>query len=241
MTCRQLMKHLALAAALAVPAGAAAETLIEKVLRVSGLTLAPTHVRDPDDGIKPGSIWIVSLDRRTTRALTTDGGYRSPTFSPVAGSIYALKHDMIVRIPSEGGTAVSVQRIPGAIKLVGFDGKSLDEMLVLIDTGASGSPLGVVSLKSGRVTPLPYDARSDDEHRLLEQIRAQHRLYGDTIVYTKRETKEGIARIIEWTDVYLQQGTAPPRNMSGCDGLNCVQPALSPDKRTVAFVKTGAQ
>jgi Tol biopolymer transport system component len=30
-----------------------------------------------------------------------------------------------------------------------------------------------------------------------------------------------------------------PQNVSGCDGVNCGQPALSPDGRRVAFVKAG--
>jgi hypothetical protein len=241
MICRQLMKHLAVAAVLAIPAGAAAESLVEKLLRVSGLTLAPTHVRGPGDEIEAGNIWIVNLDRRSASALTVDGGYRSPTFSPAAGSVYALKGDTIVRIPPEGGAAVPVQKIPGAIKLVGFDGRSADEVVVLLDIGAAGSPLGVASLKSGKVTPLPYDAKSDDERRILTQIRAQDRIYGNTIVYTKTESKRGLARNIEWTDVYLRHDNAPPQNISACDGVNCAQPALSPDKRSVVFVKTGPQ
>jgi Tol biopolymer transport system component len=66
-------------------------------------------------------------------------------------------------------------------------------------------------------------------------------VYGDTRVYTETESKRGLSRNIEWTDVYLRRSNAAPLNVSTCDGVNCIQPALSPDGRSVAFVKAGAQ
>ena len=72
---------------------------------------------------------------------------------------------------------------------------------------------------------------------MLAQIRAQDRSYGDTTVYTKTETKSGLSRPIEWIDVFVKRGAAPPQNVSACDGVNCVQPALSPDGQRVVFVK----
>jgi hypothetical protein len=95
----------------------------------------------------------------------------------------------------------------------------------------------VLSLQSGRVTPLPYDDSSDGQRRMLAQVRAQDRSYGETRVYTKTETKSGLSRPIEWTDVFLTRGAGSPQNVSACDGVNCVQPSLSPDGRSVAFVK----
>ena len=88
------------------------------------------------------------------------------------------------------------------------------------------------------MTPLPA-GQSDDERTLLAQIRGQERLYGDTVVYTKTETKRGLSRAIEWTDVYIKRGSEAPLNVSACDGVNCVQPSLSPDRRSVVFVKAG--
>jgi hypothetical protein len=239
MLWHRVVKQVAVAAALSMPVAADAQSLIDKLLRIAGLTAAPSQMRGPGDEVESGSIWMANLDQRTTRALTSEGGYRSPVFSPADGAIYALKGDTIVRLPADARNATAV-KVPGAIKLVGFDGKSTDELLVLFDAGPADSPLGTVSLKTGRVTPLPYDPKSDDQRRMLAQIRVQDRVYGDTSVYTRTESKRGLSRNLEWTDVYLRRGNAAPQNISTCDGVSCVQPALSPDGRSVAFVRAGS-
>jgi hypothetical protein len=71
------------------------------------------------------------------------------------------------------------------------------------------------------------------------EIRGQERDYGTTTLYLKTESKQGLSRTAEWTDVWLRRGDAGPVNVSRCDGVNCGQPALSPDGRRVAFVKAG--
>ncbi len=228
----------AVAVALVAPASAATESLVNRLLRISGLTVAPGQMRDSGDEATAGNIWIASLDRRTAKALTSEGGYRSPLFSTADGSLYALKGDLLVRVPAEGGKPAAVRKVTGTLKLVGFDGKNPDEILVLLDDGA-GAPLAVVSLKSGAVTRLPYNAKSQEDRRMLAQVRGQDRVYGDTFVYIKTESKRGLSRNIEWTDVYIRRGNAAPQNISACDGMSCGEPALSPDGRSIAFVKTG--
>jgi hypothetical protein len=215
----------------------AQETLVQKLLRIAGLTAAPSQMRGPGDEVDPGNIWIADLNRHTTKAVTNDGGYRSPVVSS-DGKIYALKGDTIVRMSLGGGAAAPVQKAPGATKLVGFENDSGDDIVVLLDAAAAASPLAVVSLGSGKVTPWSYDPRSDDQRRIVAQVRAQDRVYGDTTVYAKTETKQGLSRNLEWTDVYIRRGSGAPQNISRCDGDNCVQPALSPDKQSVAYVKT---
>lgn len=222
------------AAVLAVQTPAPNESFLEKLLRIAGLTAAPSQMRGPSDEVLRGNVWIAQVSGGAPKALTTDGGYRSPVFS-ADRTIYALHEDAIVRIPTRGGAVARVQAAPGVLKLVGFDRKSADEVVVLLDDTAA-SPLAAVSLRTGKIAPLPYDGRSNDEQRALAQVRAQDRVYGATTLYIKTETKQGISRPVEWTDVYVQSGGAP-RNISACDGVNCVQPALSPDGRTVAFIK----
>ncbi len=234
MTRSRLIICIAVAALLAFPTSAVAGSLVDKLLRISGLTLAPGQMRGAGDEAE-GSIWIADLERRSVSPVTPHGGYRSPVFSPADGSIFALKGDRVIRMPPGGGTPTAVQRASGAVKLAGFDGKNADEIVVLLEEGSS--PLGVLSLKTGKLTPLPYEANSDDQRRILGQIRGQDRFYGETTVYVKTESKEGLSRTIEWTDVYVRRGDSTPQNVSSCDGVNCTQPALSPDGRRVAFVK----
>jgi hypothetical protein len=235
MTCWRLMKGMVVVAALAVPINAVADSLLDKLLRIAGLTAAPGQMRD--DGVDPGSVWIANPERGTVTRLTADSGYRSPLFSPADGSIFALKGDTIVRLPLEGSAPAAIQRVTGAVKLVGFDSKNPDELVILLDGGSS--PLAVLALKNGRVTPMPYDAKSDGQRRMLAQIRGQDRVYGTTSVFLRTERKQGLSRTVEWTDVYLRRGDSTPQNVSACDGVSCAQPALSLDGKRVAFVKAG--
>jgi hypothetical protein len=234
---RHVVIGAAVAAALALPSRAAADSLVDRLLRIAGLTAAPAQMRGPGDAVDTGNIWIADLERRTATPATSDGGYRSPVFSPADGSIFTLKDAAVMRIPLDGGAPTFVQRAGGAAKLVGFDDTKTEEIVVLVEGAAS--PLAVLSLKTGTVTPLPYDETSAQQQRMLAQIRGQDRVYGTTHVYVKAESKRGLSRTIEWTDIYVRHGDSPPQNVSGCDGVSCGQPALSPDGRRVAFVKGG--
>jgi hypothetical protein len=218
------------------PPPAPKESIIAKLLRIAGLTVAPTQMRGPGEEVTPGNVWIVEVDGRAPRALTFDGGYRSPVIGP-DGSVYALKADSVVRLSADQGQASPVQKAGGVRKLVGFDPAARDEVVVLLEAPVSGAPLAALSLKTGAVTPLPHDVQSEDERTLVAQIRGQDRVYGDMVVYTKTETKRGLARPIEWTDIYVKRANDAPQNVSACDGVNCVQPALSADRRRVVFIK----
>jgi hypothetical protein len=233
---RRLAQLAAVGSLLALPAAAAAESMIDRLLRVAGLTAAPAQMRSPGDEVEVGDVWVADAAGGPASPLTAGGGYRSPVFAPDA-SIVALRGDTLVRIPAGGGSAATVQRAAGVVKLVGFDARNADELVVLLDGGAA--PLGVLAVKNGRITPLPHDPKSDAERRMLAQARGQERTYGDASVYVRAESKRGLSRTIEWTDVYFRRGGAPPRNVSACDGTSCGQPALSPDGRRIAFVKAG--
>jgi len=211
------------------------EPLLTKLLRIAGLTAAPSQMRGPADDAAVGNIWMVSIDRRDGRALTTDGGYRSPIFLPNGSTVLALRGNAIVQLGAAPRNVPPVRMTAAVMKLVGIDSENPSEVVVL--TPDAGSPLAAVSLQNGTVTALRFDASDEAQRRLLAQIRAQDRSYGDTTVYTKTETKSGLSRPIEWLDVFVKRGAAPPQNVSGCDGVSCVQPALSPDGQRVVFVK----
>ena len=210
------------------------ETLLQRLLRIAGLTAAPSQMRAPGDP-QPGDIWIAEVGTGTAQALTRDGGYRSPVFDPSDAFIYALRDDVVIRMPTAGGTAMSQGHAPGAVKLVGFEGP--DDLLVLTSAQPPASPFSLLSLKTGRLTPLPHDPKSPEELRLLAFVRGDERVYGETRVYTRTESRQSALRTTEWTDVYVARGTEPPLNVSACGGVNCSAPALSRNGRQIAFVK----
>jgi hypothetical protein len=210
------------------------KSLLATLLRIAGLTATPSQVRGPNDEVRDGDVWLVGVDGGEARALTTGGGFRSPVFSAGDSSVIALKAGAIVQIGLDG-RVVQLQRVNGVAKLVGFDGTDRDALVVLMDNAAS--PIAAISIQTGRVTPLAYDVASPTDQRMLAQVRGDARTYRDTSLYTKTETKSGLARSIEWIDVYVKRGAAAAKNVSACDGVNCVQPALSADGRRIAFVK----
>lgn len=232
------MHALLIAVMLAAQPAKPSETLLQKLLRIAGLTAAPSQMRAPG-GARPGAVWIADLDGRTTAALTKDANYRSPVFSLSGTDVYALKGDTVVRIGIATGSETAGKTVRGAVKLVGFDRQHADELVLLVDPEGYGSPLVSLSLNTGVVRPLHHDATSADERRLLAAIRAGDRTYGDTRVYTRTESRSGLTRKVEWTDVYIARGAAAPANVSACGGVDCGDPALSPDGRRIAYIKSG--
>lgn len=229
------LRWLATSALLCVASALAAESLLDRLLRIAGLTAnPPAHIMAPGDDIEAGDLWIAEPGMPAV-ALTKDGGYRSPVFSPADGSLLALKGGKVVRLRGAGRETVVVAA-RGVRKLVGMAANKPDELVVLSDGTA---PLAILSLKTGRLAPLPFDANSEAQRDMLAQIRGQERDYGATRLSVKTESKRIRQRTIEWTDVYLRRAGAAPQNVSACDGVNCGEPALSPDAKTVVFVKSG--
>lgn len=236
-----LMTVLAWAAGLAAPAPpdppkGGEQSVMQRLLRIAGLTAAPAQLRGPDDAIKSGNLWVSNLVDSSRAALTIDGGYSSPIFAS-DGAIYALKGTAIVRILRPSGGPVEVRKVEGVKKLVGFDDTG-DDLIVLLESPRAGSVLGAVSLRTGEMAAVPFRADSDDARKMLAQMRGQERVYGETIVYTKAETKSGLSRTLTWTDVYVRTGTQGTRNVSLCNGDSCTQPALAPDGRVVVYVRS---
>jgi hypothetical protein len=211
----------------------AAESLLDKLLRISGLGAAPGQQRS-DEG-EAGSLWLARVDAGAAQGVTATGGFRSPVFTLDDAAILALRADQLVRVNLPQGEARVLRPAPGVRKLVGFDPQSPDELLVLMDSAAK--PLAALSLKTGAITALAYDPSAPEQQRLLGQIRAQDRVSGKTSVSVQTERRQGLARAIEWTAIFVRQGDAPARNVSGDESVNCSQPAISHDTRRVVFVK----
>lgn len=219
--------------ALATLGARGAETLLEKLLRITGLSAAPGQLREGE--ATPGSIWVCDIRGGAPVRWTDGGGFRSPVFAIADGSVFAIAGQTLVRIPAAGAPPVALRSVPGLAKLVGFDSQAPNELIVLMDD--STAPLAALSLVTGTLTTLPFDRGAPGQDRLLSQIRAQDRGRGDLRVLVRKQQRQGLSRTIEWTDVMVQLAPGEPRNVSRCDGVNCSQPALSPDATRVVFVK----
>src|SRR5207248_111516 len=102
------------AAVLAVHPAAQKESLVDRLLRIAGLTAAPSQMRGPSEDVLGGNIWIAQLSGGAPKALTKDGGYRSPVYSR-DGTIYALRENAIVRVHSRNGSSAKAQNAPGGV------------------------------------------------------------------------------------------------------------------------------
>ena len=212
------------------------ESLRHRLLRYSGLADNPSTLKGPEqDG--SGQIWLAELGNQQTRPLTTGGGYRSPVFIPGRTSILALKGADIVRLRLDGGAPERVYTISGISKLVGFNRDAPDQLLVVTEDALGKPTIGLLSTKTGRIVPIPYDAASSDDRRMLEHLRGWDRVYGRTSLDVRTLTKESFSGRVQSTDVFLTADGGTPINVSRCEGADCGQPSLSTDRRLIVFIK----
>jgi hypothetical protein len=218
------------------PHAVQAVSFFERLLQVTGISATSGTQKGDEDTELTGDIIVVDLSRNSFQRLT-NGGYRSPVFAPGDKALLALKGDTLVRVLLDRGKEEALYSKKGLMKLVGFDKKDADKLLVLIEGGEGRVSAGFLSLRSGDVTTLPYDPNSNDDRRMLSHIKGWERVYGDVRVYPEQRTKKVMGRTVAWTDVFLQRGNEVPLNLSNGDGTSCGQPSLSQNRNFVAYVR----
>src|SRR5207237_823973 len=119
----------------------------------------------------------------------------------------------------------------------GFTRDDPNKVLILAQSNENSLSVELLSLQSGQITPLHYDKQPAEDQLLLTHFPGRERLYADTKVYVKRETKMGMAGNEEWTVVYYKQGAKEPVDLSSANGNHCSQPALSHNGHQVVFVQ----
>jgi hypothetical protein len=217
------------------------ETFLRKILRITGISASPSTLKGPGDEVKSGQIWLADLDSKKQRSLTSDGRYRSPVFVPGSGNILALRGTDLVQISPSGGGPQKLYSIDGIYKLVGFSQDDVDKVLILVAEKNGAWTVGLLSVQTGKVDSIPYDADSGEDRQMLEHLRSWDRVYGDKSISVKRQSKHSFSGPVEWTDVFLREGGNPPINISACDEVNCGQPSLSSTGKLLVFVKAESQ
>ena len=214
----------------------------DRVLKFLGISESPGTLKGPGDEVVSGELWLADLQAKTTRALTSGGGYRSPTFLAGNKDVLALRGTEVVRVPIAGGADKKLYSVDGILKLVGASSEDVTTILVLLrgETGAHPR-VGLLAVGTGAVTPVSYDAASSQDLQMIEDLRGWARTYGDRHIYMKRQSKQAFSGTVEWSDVFLQVGSQPPVDVSRCDGVNCGQPSLSAEGRWLVFVKAPAE
>jgi hypothetical protein len=214
------------------------ETTTQWLLRFLGISAAPSAMKGEDDTIT-GDLWLHDTESGTARRITREGGYRSPIVLTGETALLALRGEQVIEIAIESGQTEARGSIPGVVKLIGVAAADPNQVLFLRQDASGAFVAGALSLKDGRREERRLDLAAVDEQRMLAHLRGWQRSYdgGQTSLYTKIETKEGLAGTVEWRDVWLKRAGRDTTNISHCDGVNCGQPSLSPNGRWVVYVK----
>ena len=60
---------------------ARAETFLEKILRITGVSATPSQQRAPGEEMEAGGeIWLADVKTGSLRKLSSEAGFRSPVF-----------------------------------------------------------------------------------------------------------------------------------------------------------------
>jgi len=212
---------------------------VDRVLKFLGVSDSPGTLKGPGDEVVSGALWMTDLGSRATHAVTREGRFRSPVFVPGSGAILALSGNDLVRISAGSGEMMKLYPIAGVTKLVGCSAEDPDKVLVLRSGEAGGRPrIGLLSVSTGNVAPVGYDPGSGADLQMVENLEGWTRRYADTQVYVRRQTKQALSGVVEWSDVFLKADDQEPVDVSQCGGSNCGQPSLSADGRLLVFVKS---
>jgi len=235
---RKALPLIACAALLLCPCVTAEEGLLNKLLRITGISATPSQQKAPSEEIEAdGEIWISNVKTGTLQRLGHENGFRSPIFGPNDEAVLAVKGGALWRVSLQTGAASKIYQVAGLTKVVGIDRQDSDKALVLIKRGSTTAP-ALLSFATGAITEISYDANSPNDRKLMNHLKGWERVYGDVMVYPKAQTRETVSGTVEWQDVCLKRDDAVPINVSRCDGANCGQPSLSGDATKVVFIRT---
>jgi hypothetical protein len=216
----------------------ASPTFTERLLKFLGISDSPSTLKGPGDEVTSGELWLCDLDSKSTRALTSNGAYRSPIFLEGTKNVLALRGSDVMQVSSGGGEGKKLYSVDGITKLVGSGPDEPGNVLILLRGESGGHPrVALLTVSTGAVTVIPYDPSSSEDLQMVENLQGWSRTYGDKYIYVKRQSKQALSGTVEWSDVFLKVGNQEALDVSQCDGAQCGQPSLSENGRLLVFVK----
>jgi hypothetical protein len=215
------------------------ESFWDKLLRIAGVSATPSSLRG-DDQVSSGDVWVVAIAQKSVpRRLTHGGGYISPVFDARGQNVLALKGGDVYRIPLTGNPPIKLYTFTDVTKLVGVSRDDPDQLLVLSRDAQHLPFAALLSIRSGALVRIPHDPHSHEDQVMLAHLAGWERVYGDALLYTEKNEREGAAGTVEFSDVYFKRARGSPINLTNGNGVSSGQPSLSTEGERVAFIRGG--
>jgi len=218
------------------PPAARSDSLWSTVLQVLGISANPGSLKGGST-VDAGELWVAAVQGGAPTRIAQGVDYRSPLFLPRGKDLVALRGDALILLASPYERERTLLQFPGALRLVGFVDADPDRLLVLAAQGGGPALPWVLSLVQGDRTALPYDPQSAQDRALVERLSDERRSYPGVELYVQRVHGNSMSGPEEWNDVFLARKGQEPVDVSGCRPLDCGQPALSADGKSVAYLR----
>ena len=209
-----------------------AQGLLSKLAGLFGLPSSPSQMRGEDPRVG-GDIWLVPVSSGAKTRVTTDGEYRSPVFAADGQALFALHGAALVRIDLANHGVRDIAPAPDVSRIAGIAPGEPSGLILVVEAG--GRHLETFDLGSTRRTRLAHDPNNRADATVVAYLAGDARDYGNIRLTVDDQHTSFRA----WKDVVVQVGEQPRVNLTNGNGVSSRQPALSPDKRLVAYVNVG--
>jgi hypothetical protein len=179
-------------------------------------------------GLEQGELWRVDLATGERRRIGQGSAFSWPVAAPDNQTVYVLRDERVVRIAAADGTETPLGQEVGWRTLLGVqpDGTVLGFVV--------GRPRVHPTLLApdGTRTVLPQPVRDDEQSRAAVLLQEDRDYENGRRLQVRRSERGGLG-----FDVWLLDD-GHWRNLTDCGNAACGEPSLTPDGRSVLYVRT---